>query len=96
MAYGIRHGTTELIQFLSVHSPIKGSTYVRTGQTKFDVVLFVGHRILAICEHGTFGPGREKTYLDHGEQDGDGAENGLGWGDARDLLRKIHGIYGYI
>ena len=33
------------------------------------------------------------TYLDH-RQGADGAENGLGWRDARDLLREIHGLDG--
>ena len=34
------------------------------------------------------------TYLDHRQKGADGAKNGLGWRDARDLLREIHGLDG--
>ena len=40
--------------------------------------------------------GGEETYLDHREEDADGAENGFGWSDARGFLRKIQGLDGYI
>jgi len=38
----------------------------------------------------------EETYLDHGEKDADGVKNGLGWCDARGLLREIQPIDGHI
>ena len=88
------HRLAELAHSPPVHPPIKRSTYIRTGKTEFDVVQFVDHRVLATYKHGTFGPGRRRTYPDHGEQDADGAKNSLGWCETRDLLRKIHGFDG--
>jgi len=38
----------------------------------------------------------EKMYLDHGEKDADGAKSGLGWCDARDLLREIQDVDGHV
>jgi len=38
----------------------------------------------------------EETHLDHCEQDVDGAKNGLGWRDTRDLLREIDAIDGRV
>ena len=36
--------------------------------------------------------GDKDTYLNHGEEDTDGAEDRLGWGDTGDLLREVHGF----
>ena len=36
------------------------------------------------------------THLDHCEDNAEGGKNGLGWGDAAELLRKIRGFDGYI
>ena len=38
----------------------------------------------------------EEAYLDHSEKDADGCKDGLGWCDARDLLREIHDIDGRV
>ena len=38
----------------------------------------------------------KETHLDHREKDADGAKNGLGWCDTRDLLREIQGIDGHV
>ena len=55
------HGLTELAHLPPVHSPIKRSTHIRAGQTEFDIVQFVDHRVLAICEHGAFGYGEAEN-----------------------------------
>ena len=39
---------------------------------------------------------REETYPGHCEENTDGAKNGFGWCDARDLLCEIHGLDGNI
>lgn len=39
---------------------------------------------------------QEERYFDHGQQDADRAENRLCRSDARDLLRKIQDLDGYI
>ena len=38
----------------------------------------------------------EGTHPDHGEQDGDGAKDGLRWCDVRDLLHKIKTTDGHV
>ena len=97
LAYRITHGTTELIELLSVHPPAKRSTDISAFQSKFNVVQFVDRRILATCKHGTSGlSSRGETYPDHCEEDTDGAKNGLGWCDARGLLCEIQSLDGYI
>ena len=36
------------------------------------------------------------AHLNHGEDNADGTENGLGWCYTAELLRKIHSFYGYV
>ena len=38
----------------------------------------------------------EETYPYHHEEDTDGTENSLGWGDTCDLLREIQALDGHI
>ena len=81
LIYRIDHGLTELFQPPSFHSPLEGSTDFGTEQSDFDVIQFVGHRVLTVCELHLITE-EEGTYSDHCEEDAGGAENGLGWGDA--------------
>ena len=37
-----------------------------------------------------------ETYSDHRQKNTNGAKNGFGGCDARDLLREIHGLDGYV
>jgi len=53
LIYRIAYGLAEVVQLLSIHSPVKGSTYISTGQPEPDVTLFVGHRVLTNRESGT-------------------------------------------
>ena len=53
LAYRIAHRLAEVVEFLSIHSPIKGLTDTGTEQSELDVILFVDHRILVMCESGT-------------------------------------------
>ena len=53
LIYRITHGLAKVVQFLSIHSPFKGSTDVSTGQPDIDVIRFVGQRVLVTCEPGT-------------------------------------------
>jgi hypothetical protein len=39
---------------------------------------------------------QKDTHFDHREDNAEGAENGLGWGDAAEFLCKIRGFDGYI
>ena len=39
---------------------------------------------------------QEETNPNHGEEDTDGAKDGLCWGDARDLLGKIESFDGRV
>jgi hypothetical protein len=50
LIYRLAYGLTEVAQFLSIHSPIKGSADVGAAQPELDVFLFVHHRILDIRE----------------------------------------------
>jgi hypothetical protein len=77
LIYRIAHGLAKVVQFLSVHSPVEGFADISTGQPKLDVVLFIGQRVLVMCEHGTSRHRGEETYPDHGEKDTNGAKNGL-------------------
>ena len=51
LKYRIAHGLVEVVQFLSVHSPVKSSTDIGTGQSKLDIILVIGHCVLAVCEN---------------------------------------------
>jgi hypothetical protein len=42
----LAHGLTEVVLFLPVHCPFKGSTNIGAGQPEVDIVGFVGHEIL--------------------------------------------------
>ena len=42
----LAHGVVEVFQQLPVQSSAEGSTDVGAGQTKFDAILLVGHRLL--------------------------------------------------
>jgi len=53
LIYCIVHRLAEIIQPLSIHSPIEGFTDISTGQPELDVVLFTDHRVLVMCEPGT-------------------------------------------
>ena len=53
LIYRVAHGLVEVVQFLSTHSPFKSSTDIGTGQSEFDVIHFVSHRVLVMCEPGT-------------------------------------------
>ena len=96
LIYRITHGLAEVVQFLPVHSPIKSSTDIGTGQPELDIILFIDHCVLAMCESRSSHRGKEKMYLDHCEKDANGAEDSLGWCDAGEFLREIQGIYGHI
>jgi hypothetical protein len=39
---------------------------------------------------------QKETHFDHREDNAEGAENGLGWGDAAEFLCKIRGFDGNI
>jgi hypothetical protein len=46
LIYRLAHGSTKVVQFLSVHPPIKGSAYISASQPEVDVVGFIAHGIL--------------------------------------------------
>jgi len=52
LAYRVAHGLIEIFQFLSIHPPVEGSADVGAEQPEFDVIQFVNHRVLAMCEPG--------------------------------------------
>ena len=52
LIYRLAHGPTKVVQFLSVHSPIKGSAYVGASQPEVDVVGFIAHGILHMLARG--------------------------------------------
>ena len=95
LIYRIAHGLTELIQSPSVHPPVEGSTDVGTGQSDLDESssLAIESWLRVRLEQLIVGA---ETSSDHREENADGAENRLGWGDARDLLREIHGLDGHV
>ena len=53
LIYRIARGLAEVVQLLSIHSPVEGFADIGTGQPEFDVILFIGHRVLNMCEPGT-------------------------------------------
>ena len=52
LVYRLAYRLVEVIQFPSIHPPLKGFAYFGAGQPKLDVVDFVGHEFLIICEFG--------------------------------------------
>jgi len=50
LIYRIAHGPAEVIQALSAHSPVEGSTDVGAEQSKIDIFQLVKHRVLTTCE----------------------------------------------
>ena len=59
LIYRIAHGLVEIVQPFSIHSSVKGSTDISTGQPELDVILFVDHRVLTDRESGTSQRSRE-------------------------------------
>ena len=52
LIYRLAYRLVEIIQSPSIHPPVKGFAYVGAGYPKLDVVDFVGHEFLIICEFG--------------------------------------------
>ena len=48
----LAHRLTKVVRFLSIHPPVENLTYIGVGQPEFDVVRFVGHRVLILREPG--------------------------------------------
>ena len=48
----LAHRLAKVIQFPPVRPPLQGFTYLGTGKPKFDVIGFIAHRILGLCESG--------------------------------------------
>ena len=46
----VAHGLTKVVHLLSAHSPLKGSTDITAAESEFNVLPFVGHRVLGGCE----------------------------------------------
>ena len=87
----------ELCHLSSLQPPVKGSTYICTSQSKVNIVIFVDLRILCpFISLWITKAGEGETHSDYCEDDADGAENGLGWRDTRDLLREVHGLDGHV
>ena len=72
----------EIVQLLSVHSPVEGPTDIGAEQSDFDVIHFVDHRVLLFVSPEHFIAEEVRTYLDHGEKDCDGAKDSFGGCDA--------------
>ena len=51
LKYRIAHGFIEIVQFLSIHSPVKSSADIGAGQPELDVILVIGHCVLAVCKN---------------------------------------------
>ena len=96
LVYRITHRLTEVVEFLSIHSPVEGSTDIGTEYPKLDVIQFVNHGVLTMVNPGYLIAAEEETYPDRGEKDADGAKNACGWYDGRELLREIQPIDGHI
>ena len=54
LIYRITHRLAEVVHPLSIHSPVKGCTNIGAEQPELDVILFIDHRILPMCEPCTF------------------------------------------
>ena len=52
--YRTTHRLVEVVQLLSVRSPLEGSTDMGAEQPEFDVILVIGPCVLALCEPGAF------------------------------------------
>ena len=96
LVYRVAHRFTEVVQRLSAHSPFKGFANIGARQPEIDIILFVGHRILATREPGTSHQGGKGVYPDHGEQECYGAEDGVYWCGARGFLHDVQAIDGHI
>ena len=53
LIYRITHGFAE-VHLLSVHSPVEGSTDIDTEQPELNIVSFIDHCVLAMCEPRAF------------------------------------------
>jgi hypothetical protein len=76
LIYRVAHRLAEIVQFLFAHPPFEGFADISTEQPEFDVVLFVDHRVLTMCEPSISHRRREGTHPDHGEENGDGTKGG--------------------
>ena len=44
---------TQAAEFLPIHSPVEGAANISTVQPEFDIILVIGHHVLATCRSGT-------------------------------------------
>ena len=61
LIYSVAHRLAEIAQFPVAHSTFKSFAYISAGQPEIDVILFVGHRVLTVREHGTSNHGKERS-----------------------------------
>jgi len=54
LVYRIAHRLAEIVHLLSIHSPGEGSTDLGAEQPKIDIIPFVDHCVLAVCEPDVF------------------------------------------
>ena len=61
LIYRITHRLAEVVHLLSIHPPVEGFADIGTEQPELDVVLFIDHRVLTMCEPGAFSRKREEN-----------------------------------
>ena len=92
------HGVAKIIQPLPVQSTVEGGADFSAGQSEFDVIHLVDHRVLvvsqSVCNRST--KYQKETDSDDCEDNTDGAKNSFGWRDNRDFLCEIQGFDGRI
>ena len=95
LIYCLAHRLIEVVRSLPAHSSVERSTDIGAIQPEIDVLLFVGHRILKKRE-STHRRRPEAAYPNHGQENANCPENGLGRCDPRDFLRKVESFDGHI
>jgi len=61
LIYRITYGLVEIGQFFSINPPVERSADIGTVESKVEDILFVGHRILDVCEFGADRRGRGRN-----------------------------------
>jgi len=60
--YRVTHRLVEVVHLLSIHSPGEGPTDIGAEQPEIDIIAFVNHCVLAMCEPDVFRR-RERNLL---------------------------------
>jgi hypothetical protein len=87
------YGQAEFVQGFSVQTPVEGLTHVSTRFPELDVILFVGHFVLATCQLEVHDDRMEVVaHPDNSKEGADGSKSGLGWWDTTGVIGEVQNL----